>query len=179
METKVKEKGSDWLPRVTVRHIQAQDLYALEWEGEFTHFRRVYWEAYQRSRLGSAVLWVAELKPVGIIGQVFIQLVCDRPELANGSSHAYLYSFRVRPEYRNAGLGSYIMDVVEQDLFQRGFHYVTLNVAKDNPQAQRLYERRGYKVVAHEPGYWSYIDEKGRWQSVEEPAWRMEKRLER
>ena len=37
--------------------------------------------------------------------------------------------------------------------------------------------RRGYYVVAPEPGIWSYPDEKGVWHRVEEPAWRMEKKI--
>ncbi len=149
----------------------------MEWDGEYRHFRRVYAEAYQRQNRGYTVLWVAELPGAGLIGQVFIQLVCDRPELADGSERAYLYSFRVRDRFRSHGLGSLIMDVVEDDLRDRGFQYVTLNVARDNTRAQRLYLRRGYHVVAPEPGTWSYPDEKGVWHQVEEPAWRMEKVL--
>jgi len=103
--------------------------------------------------------------------------VCDRSELADGSRRAYLYSFRIRPQFRRAGLGTKIMEMVEEFLRHRGFQSVTLNVAKTNVDAQRLYLRRGYHFVAHEPGIWSYPDEKGAWHQVEEPAWRMEKRL--
>ncbi len=166
-----------WLAQVIIRPVSYEDLPDMEWDGEFTHFRRVYAEAYQRMQRGYSVLWVAELPGVGLIGQVFIQLTCDRPELADGVERAYLYSFRVRTPYRDRGLGSYIMDVVEDDLRRRDFRYVTLNVARDNPRAQQLYVRRGYHVVAPEPGIWSYPDEHGVWHQVEEPAWRMEKEL--
>ena len=79
---------------------------SLEWDGEYAHFRRVYQDAFNRSQRGLSVLWVAELPGSGVIGQVFIQLICDRPELADGTNRAYLYSFRVRPEYRSAGTRS-------------------------------------------------------------------------
>jgi ribosomal protein S18 acetylase RimI-like enzyme len=69
------------------------------------------------------------------------------------------------------------MEIAEQDLIQRGFSYVTLNVGKDNPKAKRLYMRLGYEVVADEPGNWSYLDHRGKRQSVHEPAWRMQKQL--
>lgn len=163
--------------QLIVRHVMKDDLSAMEWEGEYTHFRRVYNDAYQRMLRGYSILWVAELPDFGLVGQVFIQLTCDRPELADGTDRAYLYSFRVRQQFRSLGLGSKIMDVVEGDLRMRGFQYVTLNVARDNPRAQQLYVRRGYYVVAPEPGVWSYPDEKGVWHQVEEPAWRMEKIL--
>lgn len=160
-----------------VRHVVSDDLPKMEWEGEYTHFRRVYADAYQRMLRGYSLLWVAELPPVGLIGQVFIQLTCDRHELADGIERAYLYSFRVRPEYRGLGIGTKVMEVVEDDLRERGFYAITLNVARDNTRAQQLYVRRGYRVVAPEPGVWSYPDDKGIWHRVEEPAWRMEKVL--
>jgi ribosomal protein S18 acetylase RimI-like enzyme len=166
-----------WLARVQIRKMVEEDLPSLEWDGEYSHFRRVYMDAFDRFQRGLSVLWVAELPEVGVIGQVFIQLICDRPELADGSTRAYLYSFRVRPEYRSSGLGTRIMQGVFNDLRQRGFLSLTLNVAKDNPRARKLYERNHFRIVAHEPGRWTFQDEKGRWQTVEEPAWRMERHL--
>ncbi len=172
-----KQRGVDWTAQVIIRQMVASDLPGLEWDGEFTHFRRVYMDAFQRAVNGSAVLWVADLPGKGIIGQVFVQLVCDRSELADGQRRAYLYSFRIRPQYRRAGLGSRILATVEEYLLRHGFQSVTLNVAKVNVDAQRLYFRKGYRIVAHEPGIWSYPDERGAWHQVEEPAWRMEKKL--
>lgn len=166
-----------WLPQVHIRLLQESDLPALEWGGEFTHFRRLYAEAFHRMQKKLAVHWVAELPEVGIIGQVFIQLTCDRPELADGRRRAYLYSFRIQPQYRGQGLGSLILKTVEADLRGRHYRSITLNVAKDNDAAARLYQRMGYVIVAHEPGIWSYQDVDGLWQHMEEPAWRMEKYL--
>lgn len=176
-KTRTNPDNNILLDQIAVRPVTQADIPAMEWDGEYAHFRKVYADAYQRMQRGHSVLWVAELSGVGLIGQVFIQLICDRPELADGVIRAYLYSFRVRKEYRSLGVGSRIMEVVEGDLRQRGFEYVTLNVARDNPRAQQLYIRRGYHVVAPEPGIWSYPDEKGIWHHVEEPAWRMEKGL--
>lgn len=166
-----------WLQLVTIRHLVQEDLPALEWQGEYRHFRRLYAEAYRRAQRGLAVLWVAELYGTGVIGQVFIQLLCDRSELADGNTRAYLYSFRILPSYRRAGLGSRMLQHVEADLRSRGFQRLTLNVARDNPLARSLYERHGFQIIAEEPGKWSFIDHNGVRQYVEEPAWRMEKAL--
>jgi ribosomal protein S18 acetylase RimI-like enzyme len=176
-KTRETEKACNKIDDLVVRPMNAADLPALEWDGEYTHFRRVYADAYKRMQAGYAVLWVAELPVEGIIGQVFIQLNCERPELADGQERAYLYSFRVRKSFQGQGIGSRIMDIVENDLRRRGYTYVTLNVARDNPRAQQLYVRRGYYVVAPEPGIWSYPDHNGVWRQVHEPAWRMEKLL--
>lgn len=179
MRLKANQEHSAILDSLIIRTVQKSDLPALEWDGEYRHFRRVFADAYERSQVGFSVLWVADLPHPGpgIIGQVFIQLSCDRPELADGRERAYLYSFRVRAAFRGKGVGTRILDVVEDDLRERGFQAVTLNVARTNSAAQRLYAGRGYRVVAAEPGKWSYPDENGIWHHVEEPAWRMEKRL--
>lgn len=172
-----RTRDTSWLASVVIRPLTKDDLPALEWEGEYQHFRRVFADAYEHYRKGLSVLWVADLPGRGIIGQVFVQLTCDRPELANGYSRAYLYSFRVRPAYRGFGLGTKLMQTVEDDLRQRHFSMITLNVARENSQAMRLYLRRGYRVVAPEKGAWSYLDDEGMVRHVEEPAWRMEKKL--
>jgi len=174
-----------WLDLVSIRLLKQQDLPSLEWDGEFIHFRRVYADAFERAKTGRSVLWVADLNPdianpaqfksAGIIGQLFVQLTCDRPELADGVQKGYIYAFRVKPTYRGSGLGTRMLEFAEEDLKQRGFRTATLNVAQVNKDARRLYERLGYHVVASDPGRWSYPDEKGYWHFVEEPAWRMEK----
>jgi len=169
----------NWPAKATIRQLERRDLAALEWDGQFSHFRRVYADAYERSLLGFSVLWIAEIDPYGLIAQVFIQLNCKRPELADGDLRAYLYSFRVKPAFQSAGLGTRMMAVVEADLIDRGYQYVTLNVAKDNPRARSLYERLGYLIIGQDAGVWSFIDHLGQRQTMIEPAWRMEKRLSR
>ena len=177
-ESLVNERSlGDIQNRVVIRHLEFTDLPALEWEGEYSHFRLVYANAYRRGVNGLSVNWVAELPGEGIIGQVFVQLICDRPELADGKIRAYLYSFRVRQQYRSQGVGSLILKTVEQDLIQRNYQIMTLNVAKDNIRAQKFYLSHGFKIVAHEPGIWAYQDQYGQWRDMNEPAWRMEKNL--
>jgi ribosomal protein S18 acetylase RimI-like enzyme len=166
------------ISQLTIRVLRYEDLPALEWEGEYTHFRRLYRDIYTSAAQGKAVLWVAELPNVGVIGQVFVQLVSGRRELADGSTRAYVYGFRVRPQYRSCGVGAMMLRVLEADLAKRNYRWVTLNVGQDNPDARRFYERHGFQVAAAEPGRWSYIDDQGQRQEVHEPAWRMEKRVE-
>lgn len=163
--------------QIVIRQVTHDDLPALEWEGQYKHFRRLFKYAFQRAREGKAVLWIAELPGEGLIGQIFVQLVTHRRDLADGKARAYIYAFRVRPEHRGEGLGTLLLDTVEKDLRARGFKRVCLNVGQDNLDARRLYERLGYSVVASEAGIWSYIDHRGRHRQVHEPAWRMEKEI--
>ena len=122
-------------------------------------------------------MWVAELGKEHIIGQVFVQLKSSRSELADGIERAYIYGFRVKPDYRRNGLGTWMILTIENELINRKYKIVCLNVACDNPEARLLYENLGYRLVGLDPSVWSYIDEKGIRQEVKEPAWRMEKHL--
>jgi ribosomal protein S18 acetylase RimI-like enzyme len=162
---------------IRIRPLGAEDLTDLEWEGEYSHFRTVYQNTYQRCLDGKALSWVAIHPEQGLIGQVFVQLECDRPELADGKDRAYMFSFRIKPEHRNRGLGSRILEILETEIRKRGYTTITLNVSRDNNGAIRLYERNGYKTAAADPGRWSYPDENGCWHEVEEPSWRMEKNI--
>jgi ribosomal protein S18 acetylase RimI-like enzyme len=171
------EVSSRILSSVQIRHVTQADLPALEWEGEFIHFRRMYEDAYRRSQKGEAVLWVIDHPQYGILGQLFVHLDSQRRELADGLYRAYIYGFRIRSAFRSLGLGTRLLQIAEADLVERGFTWAVLNVSRNNLDARRLYEKHGYRVVAGDPGRWSYLDEHGIRHDVNEPAWRMEKRL--
>ena len=167
-----------WVSQVEIRPLVQGDLPALEWDGEYAHYRRLYRDIYRGVRKGTALMWVADLHGVGIIGQVFVHLKSMRRELADGVTRAYVYGFRVRSQYRGFGIGTRLLQTVEDDLAKRRYFWITLNVSRQNEDARRFYERHGYRVVAPEAGNWSYLDEQGRRHEVNEPAWRMEKRIE-
>lgn len=182
---KLKEQNSfdnnsedvDQLARLSIRQVKHSDLLSLEWEGEFSHYRRLFHDVYQSSLRGTALMWIAELPVAGVIGQVFVQLMSERMELADGWNRAYIFSFRVRTPYRSKGVGSRLLSALEDDLRSRGYQWAVLNVNQDNTAARKFYERWGYRVVGEEEGRWAYIDQNGIKQNVHEPAWRMEKHL--
>jgi ribosomal protein S18 acetylase RimI-like enzyme len=161
--------------QLCIRCAGETDLKALEWGGEFAHFRRLFADTYQQSTIGLAKIWIAEINSNYLIGQLFVSLKGTRPELADGVSRAYVYGFRVRPAYRNRGVGGMMMHAIEDDLWQDGFRIVTLNVAQTNDAALRFYKRSGYRIVGSDPGRWSYLDQFGIKHDVHEQAWRMEK----
>jgi ribosomal protein S18 acetylase RimI-like enzyme len=173
-QVQVKPSG---LENIRIRVLVKSDLPALEWGGEFTHFRRLYQQIYRSMLFGEAKMWVVELPGPGVIGQMFVQLNCARKELADGNTLAYLYGFRIRPRWRDIGIGSIFLKTVETDLRERRRKWITLNVNRKNQAAKRFYERHSYEVVAMESGQWSYLDHNGDRRYVSEPAWRMRKTL--
>ena len=160
-----------------IRLLNRADLPALEWEGQYSHFRRMYREIYQSVCQDKALMWVADLPGKGVIGQLFVQLENPRTELADGVECAYMYGIRIKPAYQGFGIGAQLLSVVEKDLKQRNYSMVTLNVGKENHRARKFYERHGYCVVGEVPGRWSYPDDQGHLHHIHEPSWRMEKAL--
>ena len=170
--------SAEWLSQLEIRLGEEEDLPALECNGGYIHFRGLYRQVYQNDCEGKACIWVAELEEKGIIGQVFVQFTSGRKEMADGGTRAYLYGFRVQLAYRGSGVGTELLRRVEQDLRERHFSWVTLNVSRQNLEAQRFYQRYGYQIVAAETGRWSYLDHLGKQCEADEPAWRMQKRLQ-
>jgi ribosomal protein S18 acetylase RimI-like enzyme len=161
-----------------VRPMQERDLPALEWDGEFLHFRRLFRQAYEEMLLGTRLLLMMENRKSGeMIGQVFIQWNSSDPRFADGSRRGYLYALRIKPAYRGRGLGTRMLLAAETEMLRRGMITASIGVEKANLRARALYERRGYRVIGDDPGRWSFVDHLGNPQDVVEPAWLMEKKL--
>ena len=173
----MQPENSELIDKLLVRQATKADVANLEWGGELIHFRNLFNDAYKNVENGVGQIWVAELKSHGLVGQAIISLASNRLDLSDGSERAYLYGFRVMPGFRNRGIGTWMMQFLESDLCNRGFKKVTLNVARENVKALRLYSRLGYKVIGTDPGDWSFIDHEGFQRMVHEPAWRMQKEL--
>jgi ribosomal protein S18 acetylase RimI-like enzyme len=161
---------------VRIRQASESDLAALEWEGRYKHFRRLYRRAMNEAKQGRRILLVAEYEG-RIVGQIFIQLQSRGGRLADGDTSGYLYAFRVRPEFRSQGIGSLLLSSAEQELRERNFQRAVIAVAKDNERARRMYENHDYQFMADDPGDWSYIDHEGNLRRVSEPAEIMQKQL--
>jgi ribosomal protein S18 acetylase RimI-like enzyme len=160
----------------TIRHVQLNDLPALEWDGQYHHYRAVFQRAFDEAQAGQRVLLLAEAAEA-VVGQVFVQLNSSEQQFADGAGRGYIYALRVRSEWRNHGLGSRLVQAAEDELRARGFQTAVIAAGKDNPDARRLYERLGYRVFTEDPGVWYFTDVNGVQQVLEEPCWVMEKSL--
>jgi ribosomal protein S18 acetylase RimI-like enzyme len=59
--------------------------------------------------------------------------------------YADIYSLSVASDARNQGLGTRLLDYIDAELSRRGITDVLLAVMVGNDDAQRLYERRGFR----------------------------------
>lgn len=160
-----------------VRQATPEDLPALEWDGKYRHYRRLFARAMDEAENGRRILLLAEAGDQ-ITGQIFIQLATRSSFATRGVRSGYLYAFRVKRAYRGQGVGSLLLREAEARLGERGFGRSVISVAKGNRAARRLYERHGYRVFAEDSGEWSYVDHQGVVRNVSEPAYVMEKQLD-
>jgi ribosomal protein S18 acetylase RimI-like enzyme len=169
-----KQKDKTEEPIVQIREATERDLPALEWGGEFSRFRLVYQRALKEANRGRQTLLVAECSD-NIVGQLFVLFNTVHADPRPIPYTGYLYSFRVKPQFRNQGIGGLLITRAEEILLERDFRRVLIGVAKINDGARRLYERLGYRIIAEDPGEWSFVDHENQIQRVVEPTYIMEK----
>ncbi len=74
-------------------------------------------------------------------------LVCIEPgpddTFPLGDRYAEVYSLSVSPDLRGQGIGTRLLDFVDEELARRSIEDLKVAVMAGNTDAQRLYERRG------------------------------------
>jgi ribosomal protein S18 acetylase RimI-like enzyme len=128
----------------------------------------------KEAEMGRQTLLVAECSK-NIVGQLFVLFNTVHADPRPIPYTGYLYSFRVKPEFRNQGIGSQLINRAEEMLLERAYQRVLIGVAKINDRARQLYERHGYEIIAEDPGEWSFVDHENQIQKVVEPTYIMEK----
>jgi ribosomal protein S18 acetylase RimI-like enzyme len=166
----------DRSPTVVIRLATEADLPALEWDGEYVHYRRLFKKAMAETRRGRRLLLLAAVDGQ-IVGQIFVQLSTRLAFSSSGTASGYLYAFRVKGPHRNEGIGTQLIQEAECQLRRLGYGRVVISVAKRNTSARRLYQRLNYQVFSEDPGEWSYQDHLGQLREVSEPAIVLEKWL--
>ena len=159
-----------------IREVRESDLHALEWDGEFKHFRRLYRHALDEAKLGRRILLVVENEGE-ILGQIFIHLKSKWNHHFAPDRTGYLHSFRVKPRFRMMGIGTSLLQEAEERLLDYGFSRAIISVAKDNVPARLMYEKLGYTIFAEDPGELSYFDDNGVLQNIIEPSFILAKKI--
>lgn len=168
----------NWLDSVNIRLMRESDLPLIEWGEEYVRYRKIYCEVYRNFLAGRTFPWIAEVEKYGVIGQVF--LTEKQPNTAFDPDRPYMFlsSFRVKPDFRNRGLGTFLLKICEITAHDRNIRHIFLNCAKNNKRCKAFYERNGFVVLREDPGRWSFINHKGAICEEVDPAWTMVKKIE-
>ena len=89
---------------------------------------------------------------------------CDHERLAGfeimryGDEDAHLDLLAVSPAYRRTGVGSQLVEWLEECAIVAGIFTVALEVRAQNEEAQLFYKRMGYRTLSHLPGYYDGVE---------------------
>lgn len=64
-----------------------------------------------------------------------------------GDYEVYIANLGVQPDLRGSGVGSQLINIKKQEAIDNKYKLMSLDVAVANPNAQRLYESLGFRVV--------------------------------
>lgn len=75
----------------------------------------------------------------------FVMFSMDAQTYETTVSRGTIQNLYVRPEYRNQGLGSELLETATEKLADRGIEVVKLEVMAPNEAARRFYRRHGFE----------------------------------
>lgn len=146
---------------VEVRACAAADLSALRDRWPTTgRVHDSHYEAHVRGDASYLVAWVGD-EPVG---SVMVQWGGYRGERGREScpDAVEVNHLQVRAGWRGRGVGGRLVEAAELAVGERGLSHVCLGVADDNPAAERLYRRLGYRPTGvFDVSAYDWVDDDG------------------
>jgi ribosomal protein S18 acetylase RimI-like enzyme len=132
---------------LTVRDLTAEDLHPGFSGWSETH-REATFEALDRAKRGE-VDFLAVCPPSGI------PVATGGVDYAKPSGIAVLWQLSVDRPLRSCGIGTVLIQALEQRIRRRGPTWAELGVDENSSRPRALYERLGYVVTGREPGGWN------------------------
>jgi ribosomal protein S18 acetylase RimI-like enzyme len=128
-----------WPLTLTVRDLQPEDLGDLEWSGGPHHVDAIA-ARLQASFDGEAALVVVALPNDRLIATGVV-------DFTRNPDHGLIMMLAVHETLQSLGLGSIVIEALEQRIRERGRAVARIDVEHDNPRAAALYRRLGYREV--------------------------------
>ncbi|WP_420000291.1 GNAT family N-acetyltransferase [Streptomyces boninensis] len=138
---------------VTVRDLRHADLPGCGWSGSALHVRHIG-DALDRAAAGEAD-YVALCPPSGLPVAIGGVDYAPRPDAGT------LWQLAVHPALQSCGLGTLLVNALEERARARGRAWAVLGVEEANPRARALYERLGYVAYGSEPDAWDELGPDG------------------
>lgn len=132
---------------LTVRDVRPEDLVDLGWSGGPSHIDALA-AAVQRG-------YADEVALIMIIAPNGQSIAVGAVDFTRRPGGGELWMLSVRGGWQSLGVGSILIDALEDRVRRRGLQQATLSVEHDNPRAEALYRRLGYARTGTELGGWS------------------------
>ncbi|WP_240929848.1 GNAT family N-acetyltransferase [Streptomyces coryli] len=138
---------------VTIRDLRRADLPACGWSGSALHVKHIG-HALDRAAAGEAD-YLALCPPSGL------PIAVGGVDFAPRADAGTLWQLSVHPALRSCGLGTLLVQALEDRARARGRGWAVLGVEDTNPRARALYERLGYEPYGSEPAAWDQEEADG------------------
>ncbi|WP_114559064.1 GNAT family N-acetyltransferase [Desertihabitans aurantiacus] len=135
---------------LTVRALEPEDLPDLHWSGGSAHLRALA-EAWQRTLEGEVGLLCLQASNGRLVAVGAVDLVKE-PDTGE------LWMLSVHEAWQSLGVGTLLVEALEDVARRAGRTAVQLTVEDDNPRARALYERLGYTAVGRRAESWPLDD---------------------
>jgi ribosomal protein S18 acetylase RimI-like enzyme len=139
-----------WPLTLTVRELQAEDLADLDWSGGQRHVDAIA-ARLQASFAGDSALVVAALPNDRLVATGVADFTTD-------PAYGLIMMLAVHEMVQSLGLGSIVIEALEQRIRARGLAQARIDVEHDNPRAAALYRRLGYREAGTVLDSWSVAD---------------------
>jgi ribosomal protein S18 acetylase RimI-like enzyme len=131
---------------LTVRDLTEEDLPACGWYGPPTALAAVA-AAIERRRRGE-VDYLAVCPPSGL------PVAVGGADYGKPPGAATIWQLSVQAELRSCGIGTVLVEALEERIRARGLRWAELGVDDNRSRPRALYERLGYVVSGSEIGSW-------------------------
>lgn len=91
------------------------------------------------------------IRTYGILGGLFRLAGLALLQHKVSKDEFYLDGVAVSDTMRGQGVGTKLLEILEESAKTNGISKITLDVIDTNPRAKALYERHGYQEIAHTP----------------------------
>jgi ribosomal protein S18 acetylase RimI-like enzyme len=126
-----------WPQSLTVRDLQSEDLGDLDWSGGPNHVDAIA-AKLQASFAGDAALVAVAMPNDRLVATGVVDFTRD-------PAYGLIMVLAVHETLQSLGLGSIVIEALEQRIRERGRAVARIDVEHDNPRAAVLYRRLGYR----------------------------------
>lgn len=137
-------------PRITVRRaslLDLEDLYLIEVECFHN-------DAFPKSYIKQFIEEPCFITLVALVDNKVAGFITGSIEVFRGKLSGHIYSVDVKPEYRGMGVGSRLLETIEDELRNSGAEICYLEVYINNTAAINLYLKHNYRFLEHLKNYY-------------------------
>lgn len=131
---------------LTVRDLVHADLVSCGWAGSAHHLNNV---ATQLDRRPSG-----DVDYLTVCARAGIPIAKGGVDYRTKDGVGTLWQIAVHPALQSCGVGTVLVEAMEQRIRNRDLCQSELGVEDGNPRARALYERLGYRAYDHRPDAW-------------------------